>query len=444
VDGIILEAGNGFVARVKIAYVGGGSTRAPGTMASFVDHGEDFAGSEIFLVDLDADRLAVVQRLAERMASSRGADLTVRATTDRREGLEDCDLVLTSFRPGGFEARVVDERIPLKHGILGEETQGPGGFFMALRSIHVMQEIAEDMEAVCPRAWVFNYTNPINIVAEALTHHTDIPVVSLCEGPIYFPRRLADVADLDPDLVHATMVGLNHASWSVRHTYDGEELMPLVEAAYARREGDPATPRDELRLLELAATMGAIPAEYLTHYYFSEEVVAELAAKPTTRAEDILAALPSYWAHYEQEARADMPALDPSRSRDGIGELELAVDVMGAMLNGRDDVFPVNLPNNGALPQFPADLVVEVPGRVTSTGIEPISQPPLPRHLLGLLEMLGEYQAITAEAAWRGTRVDAIRALASNPLVLSLAKAEAVYTEMSAALARFLPERLLH
>jgi 6-phospho-beta-glucosidase len=431
------------VARVKIAYVGGGSTRAPGTMASFVDHGADFSGSEIVLVDLDADRLAVVQRLAERMASSSGVDLTVRATTDRRDGLKDCDLVLTSFRPGGFEARVLDERIPLKHGLLGEETQGPGGFFMALRSIHVIREIADDIVAVCPGAWIFNYTNPINIVAEALTHHTEIPVVSLCEGPIVFPRRLADVADLDPDLVYATMVGLNHASWSVRHTYDGEELMPLVEEAYARKEGDPATPRDELRLLELAATMGAIPAEYLTSYYFNDEVVGELAAKPTTRAEDILAALPSYWAHYEEQARADAPVLDPRRSRDGIGELELAVDAMAAMLNGRDEVLPVNVPNSGALPQFPTDLVVEVPGRVTRTGVEPIPQPPLPRHLLGLLQMLGEYQALTAEVAWQGTRVDAIRALASHPLVLSLAKAEAVYAEMSAALSRFLPARLL-
>src|ERR671931_32183 len=104
-----------------------------------------------------------------------------------RAGLADCDAVLTSFRPGGFEARYLDESIPLKHGVIGQETQGPGGFFMVLRSIHVMQGIVADMEAVCPRAWLFNYTNPINIVSEALTHHTDIPTVSLCEGPIIFP-----------------------------------------------------------------------------------------------------------------------------------------------------------------------------------------------------------------------------------------------------------------
>ena len=106
------------------------------------------------------------------MARARGLDLTFRSTTNRRDGLRDADAVLTSFRPGGFEARHLDESIPLKHGVIGQETQGPGDFFMALRSIHVMQGIVADMEAICPKAWLFNYTNPVNIVSEAVTHHT--------------------------------------------------------------------------------------------------------------------------------------------------------------------------------------------------------------------------------------------------------------------------------
>ncbi len=159
------------MARIKLAYVGGGSTRAPGTMASFVAQGENFRGSEVVLIDLDRERLELVKTLAEKMARCRGFDLRIVTTTDRRAGLADCDAVLTSYRPGGFEARYLDERIPLKHGVIGQETQGPGGFFMALRSIHVMQSIVADMEAVCPRARLFNYTNPVNIVAEAVSHH---------------------------------------------------------------------------------------------------------------------------------------------------------------------------------------------------------------------------------------------------------------------------------
>src|SRR3954467_10614453 len=138
------------MARIKIAYVGGGSTRGAGTMASFIHQGENFLGSEIALVDLDPERLALVKQIAERMIAARGLDLTVTATTDRRAGLADADAVLTSYRPGGFEARYLDESIPLQFGVIGQETQGPGGFFMALRSIAVLQEIIADLEQVAP------------------------------------------------------------------------------------------------------------------------------------------------------------------------------------------------------------------------------------------------------------------------------------------------------
>src|SRR3954462_12054827 len=194
------------MARIKLAYIGGGSTRAPGTMASFIQQGQNFQGSEVVLIDLEPERLAIVKQLAEKMARAQDIDLTISATTDRRTGLQDCDAVLTSFRPGGFEARYLDESIPLKHGVIGQETQGPGGFFMALRSINVMKDIVEDMERVCPDAILFNYTNPVNLVSEAVTHHTDIPTISLCEGPIIFPRGLARAAGLDPDKVDAVMI----------------------------------------------------------------------------------------------------------------------------------------------------------------------------------------------------------------------------------------------
>src|SRR4029077_4284693 len=114
------------MARIKMAYIGGGSTRGAGTMASFIHQGENFDGSEVVLIDLDPERLDLIRRLAERMARARGLDLTIEATTDRRAGLADCDAILSSYRPGGFAARVLDERIPLRHGIIRQETPGPG------------------------------------------------------------------------------------------------------------------------------------------------------------------------------------------------------------------------------------------------------------------------------------------------------------------------------
>jgi 6-phospho-beta-glucosidase len=428
------------MARIKIAYLGGGSTRAAGTMASFLHTGQDFDGSEVVLIDLDPERLDLIRRLAERMAHARGLDITITATTDRRAGLTDVDAVLSSFRPGGFEARVQDERIPLAQGVIGQETQGPGGFFMALRSIAVLQQVAAELSEVAPRAKVFNYTNPVNIVAQAWTRHSDIPLVSLCEGPIIFPRELARDMGLDEELVDAAMVGLNHGCWSYEATYDGRDF---IEVIGERLERGPALPRPVERLAQLAVTMGAVPADYFKYYYFEDEVLAELRAKPTTRAEDILSWAPAYWRHYTEQLASDDPQLDPARSRGGIHELELAIDVMDAVFNGKDEVHPVNVPNTGGpLPGMPEDLVVEVYGRVRDGWIEPQPAPPLPRHLRGLVEALGEYEYLAAEAAWDGDRRDAVRALAANPLVRTLPRAERLYGALAAAHRAHLPERL--
>lgn len=432
------------MARIKFAYIGGGSTRAAGTMASFVQQGENFNGSEVVLIDLDEERLKIVQTITQKMARARGLDLTITTTTNRREGLQGCDAVLTSFRPGGFEARYLDESIPLKHGVIGQETQGPGGFFMALRAIHVMKSIIKDMEEVCPNARLFNYTNPINIVSEAVTHHTAIPTISLCEGPINGNRDFVEMVGLDPDKLDAVSIGLNHGSWTVRHLYDGQDFIPILRDALEGMLRNPEIPREELRMIVLACMMDSLPSHYFQYYYFKDEILAELQAKPTTRAQDIMANVSDYWAHYREQAAQDVPELNPDRSRGGLNELELAIDVMDAIYNDRKEVWYVNVPNNGAIADFPNDLVVEMVGYVDRNGVAPLVQGHMPRHVVGLVKMLGEYQALTAEAAWSGTRKDAIRALASNPLVFSLHKAEAIYDEMAAAHRQYLPERLLH
>ena len=228
------------MASIKLAYLGGGSSRAPGTMAAFLhNHGASFEGSEVVLIDLcpGASGQSSSGSPGEwrRCAAWTSA---FRATTDRRAGLTDVDAVLSSYRPGGFEARVLDERIPLSHGVIGQETQGPGGFFMALRSIHVLKGALADLEQVAPRARIFNYTNPVNIVAQAATMHSSIPFTSFCEGTYDFPRELADAAGLDRSRISARMIGLNHTTWSVDSRYgDMSDAMPAVRHAWAGHEG---------------------------------------------------------------------------------------------------------------------------------------------------------------------------------------------------------------
>jgi 6-phospho-beta-glucosidase len=332
----------------------------------------------------------------------------------------------------------------MAHGIIGQETQGPGGFFMALRSIHVLQGVVADLLQVAPRARIFNYTNPVNIVAQAATKHTEIPFTSFCEGTYDFPRELADAAGLDRTRISARMVGLNHTTWSVSSDYDGADAMPVIEAAWEKMQHRANVPPADRRFVELAVTMGAIPAQYLRYYYFREEVLAELQARPTTRSEDILAQVPGYWAHYVEQAEQDDPQLDPARSRGGIFELELALDAIDSFYNDLGLVLPVNTPNvGGALPGFDEDIVVEVFARVDGRGVHPEPSPALPRHVRGLIGQLAEYQWLTAEAAWQGDRKDAIRALASHPWLTEIRRAEALYDEMAHAHRAYLPERLL-
>ncbi|MGW5695352.1 family 4 glycosyl hydrolase [Streptomyces asiaticus] len=240
------------MARVKIAYLGGGSSRGAGTMASFMHHGKEFDGSEFVLIDLDQDRLDVVRTITEKMARNAGLDITISTATDQREGLRDVDAVLSSYRPGGFEARALDERIPLKYGVIGQETQGPGGTMMALRSINIIKEVCANLADVAPRARIFNYTNPVNIVSQAVSDYTDIPIVSFCEGPIVFPPVVAKAAGLDPDKLKANLVGVNHNCWSNEATYDGQDAFPILRERYEALKDKPTEDRNGMRALHLA------------------------------------------------------------------------------------------------------------------------------------------------------------------------------------------------
>jgi 6-phospho-beta-glucosidase len=432
------------MARIKLAYLGGGSSRAAGTMASFVYHGEEFAGSEFVLIDLNPERLEIVKTITQKMAKHAGLDITITATTDQREGLHDVDAVLSSFRPGNFEARALDERIPLKYGVIGQETQGPGGLMMALRSVEVMKQLCENMSAVAPGAQIFNYTNPVNIVSQAVADHTDIPITSFCEGPIVFPPVVAKAAGLDPDKLVANLVGINHNCWSNEATYDGQDAFPILRERWETLKDEPTDDVNGMRALHLAVAMGSIPSDYYNYYYFRDDLLREHQLASKTRSEVIMSALPGYWAHYREQADSDVPVLDPAFSRGGIHELELAIDAISAFYNDTGARMPFNIPNAGSvLPGFEESTVVELWGTVDGKGFHPELQKPLPHSVLGITQQLAQYQILAAEAAWDGTRSDAVRAMVANPMVPSLTVAEALYDEMAVAQAQWLPKRLL-
>jgi len=413
-------------------------------MASFLSHGEEFDGSHVVLIDQRQEKLELVAAIARKLARAEGLDVTIETTTDQRAGLEDVDAVLSSYRPGGFEMRLQDELIPMRHGVIGQETQGPGGMMMSFRSIAAMQTILDDLDAVAPDAVIFNYTNPVNIVSQAVTSHSDRLIFSMCEGPMTFWQPVLRTAGLDPERAEVMMAGVNHNCWSTVHTYDGQDLMPLLAEGYERVVDDRGVSTWDKRMLHLAVAVGSIPSDYFRYYYFGAESFREAQAKRRTRAGVLIDALPGYWQHYEEQAAAEIPRLDPDKSRGGIHELELAIDVMTAYYNDVPDRLPVNLPNtDGALPGFDEDTVVEVWCDVDGKGARPVPQQPLPHAVRGITQTLAEFQRLAAEAAWDGTRADAVRALVAHPFVRNLHVAEELYDELAYANRDFLPERLL-
>ncbi len=351
--------------------------------------------------------------------------------------------MLSSFRPGNFAARAIDERIPLKYGVIGQETQGPGGLMMSLRSAQVMKQLCSVLSEVAPKARIFNYTNPVNIVSQAVADNTEIPIVSFCEGPIVFPPVVAKAAGLDPDKLHANMTGVNHNVWSNEATYDGQDAIPILRERWEELRHQPTDDVNGMRALHLAVAMESIPSDYFNYFYFRDELLREQQLAPMTRSEVIMSSLsstgrttPSSRRH-RSTTRPGLLARWHSRTRARDRGDRTFYNDTGARL-------PFNIPNDGEmLPGFSESTVVELWGTVDAKGFHPEAQKPLPRSVLGITQQLAEYQILAAQAGWNGTRKDAIQAMIAHPLVPSLTIAEAMYDELAAAQRDWLPERLL-
>ena len=255
---------------VKIAVVGGASTYTPELVQGFVSHRDRLAVDELALLDIDADRLAVVGGLAGRMLERQGFDGTLTLTSDRSAALDGAAYVIVQLRVGGQAARLRDETIPLRFGCIGQETTGPGGFAKALRTVPVVLDLAEETAARgAPGAWVVDFTNPVGIVTQALLD-AGHRAIGLCNVAIGFQRILAAHFGVEPDRVSLEHVGLNHLSWERAVLVDGVDRLPELLAPGAEEMAEEiGMPVELLRLL------GAIPSYYLRYYYFTDEVLRQ-------------------------------------------------------------------------------------------------------------------------------------------------------------------------
>jgi len=404
--------------------IGGGSAYAPGLCNALIQNHEQLRLEEVRLHDIDGRRLEIVQRLCERLARHRGLPLKISATMELVEAVRGSDAVLNSSRPGGLASRRLDETLPLEFGTPGQETVGAGGFLFALRSVPAALKLHAVVQQHAPNAVLLNYTNPTNIVTQALSGRPGPQVLGLCD------QSDEDLADLAGALGKRgaspafRCVGLNHASWYSEVTLGGEPLelpaAPLVAPAGLDEE-------HRLRFAmaeELARRYpGYWPNSYLPYYEWPARFV-EHSLRSGPRSDVIASTLDDYYRHFEAVARSAEPRLERSRGSSSFGDL--ALRTLTALGRDQPTALVLNVVNYGASPLFAADTVVEAVVEVSRHGIvrRPCPSPPVAerRRLL----RLERYQRQAALAAAGNDFALACAALAENPLVDDLGRATAL------------------
>lgn len=417
---------------LKLAVIGAGSSYTPEIIEGLAQRAAELPVARVTFMDIDRERMETVAGFCRRFLAHLGASIPIQTTTDLAEAVAGATFVLTQLRVGGNRQRVQDERIPLKYGILGQETTGPGGMFKALRTIPVMLDIARAVEAVAPDAWIINYTNPTGLVAEAILNHTSARMVGLCSGGL-FPRNWVRKAlDLPTAHVHYDYYGLNHLSFAYNVTVDGR---PLTDAEFDRVAEvatwgavDPALIRG-LRLL---------PSPYLQYYFHRRKTVAAAAGKAQTRGEAVQALEAEVFAAYRDPAQVTKPAALAKRG--GGGYSEVALGIMDALRNDRNEVAIANTRQRGAVKWLPDDAVLEMPCLVNAAGLAPLAQGEPPAAVWGLIAAVKNYEQLTVKAALTGDRQAALDALLAHPLCGDYETAVALLDEMLAANRAFLPQ----
>lgn len=431
---------------IKIATIGGGSSYTPELVEGFIKRYDEFPISELWLVDIEAgkEKLEIVGNLAKRMVKKAGLPIDVHLTLDRREALKDADFVTTQFRVGLLEARAKDERIPLKYGVLGQETNGPGGLFKGLRTIPVILDICRDMEELCPDAWLINFTNPAGMVTEAVLRYSNIKrVVGLCNVPIGMEMGIAKLLEVDHSRIRIDFAGLNHMVYGLDVFVDGVSVKDKVINLLT----DPNNTSFVKNIEGIGYEPGFIKAlniltcPYHNYYYKTREMVdkdVKNAEKEGTRAEVVQKLEKELFELYKDENLDIKPP--QLEKRGGAYYSDAAVRLITSIYNDKGDIQPVNTMNRGAIASIPYESAVEVSCIITKDGPKPISVGDLPVAVRGLVQQIKSFERVAAEAAVTGNRDTALLALTINPLTPSDKIAKEIIDEMMEAHKEHLPQ----
>jgi len=429
---------------LKIVTIGGGSSYTPELVEGFIKRYDHLPITELWLVDVPVgqEKLEIVGNLAKRMVEKAGLPIEVHLTLDRRSALKDADFVTTQLRVGLLDARVKDETIPAKYGILGQETNGPGGLFKGFRTIPVILDIIKDMEELCPDAWLINFTNPAGMVTEAVFRHTNWKkFVGLCNVPIGMVRGTADLLGVEMDRVRIDFAGLNHMVYGLRTYLDGKdvskEVMEKYKGSRASMKNITATPWGN----EFIEGLGIMPCGYHRYYYQYQAMVdhqQEDVKKGESRGQVVKKVEAELFELYKDVNLAVKPK--QLELRGGAYYSDAACNLIASMYNDTKDIQPVNTMNMGAIASLPMDCAVEISSVITKEGPRPLAMGRLPIQVEGLVQQMKSFEQVATDAAVSGDYNTALVAMTINPLVRDENKAKLILDEMLEAHKEFLPQ----
>jgi 6-phospho-beta-glucosidase len=455
---------------MKLTIIGAAGVRTPLIVKAIIRRQERLGLSELALMDIDSERLEVIGALTGLLEKE--AHFKITRTTDSRQALEGADFVITTFRVGGIESRVIDEQVPLKWGILGQETTGPGGFAMGLRSIPVLLDYVRQMRELCPNSWLINFANPAGMLTEALGRAAHWQrAVGICDAPGSMQRVAAAVLGVPRDEVYLDYFGLNHLGWVRSVQQAGNDHLPKLIEMANRAGGIPGLPIEA----SLIAALGLIPNEYLFYYYYAKQAVQNILEAEESRGEEIArlnvqlfgelkrlqgSAAPDKLAHMEARYQSYMNArsesymvretkhehnldeIDPGlfEALTGEGYAGVALDLIEGLTGAAPVRMILNLPNQGAVQAMEMEDVVEVPAVVSRGQVHPLAVGEIPAACLGLMKQVKAYERLTIQAVQEQSYPKALLALTTHPLVMDRTIAKAILNEYQVRHKGYFPE----
>jgi 6-phospho-beta-glucosidase len=433
--------------RRKIALIGGGGVRTPLVVFGINEAAQKLGAEELVLFDLDRERCRVMAELGNIIVAQEGGSLRVRVASSIEDAVDGASFVLNSIRAGGVAARAHDERVAIEQGYPGQETTGPGGVAMGLRTVSIAVEQAKVVERLSPNAWLINFTNPAGLITQAIQHHSGARVVGICDTPSEMMYRIRTALDAGDEACRCEYVGLNHLGWIRRILLHGKDITEQLledDAFLARIYSVPLFEHELIRALRL------LPTEYLFFYYSRRRALENQRKQGSTRGSEIellneslasrlaellqqgdgYGAVSAYTNYLKVRSGSYMKlegaagsALTPEEVdhedpfRAASGYHRIAIDVMKALCGQEPKRIVVNTRNSGSIHGVEPGDIVEVPCQISADTITPEPCGPLPEVVRGLVLAVKAYERAAIDAALSGSVLAARKAMLLYPAI---------------------------